>query len=128
MSIKKLLTSMLFCATEIQCLSCFSLQRSCCFWFWSWKFFWTRTNTTDLSHKIYCTFWDYLTVNLNILTEIYRKWITIYKNQMCSVMCSVIHYTAFIFADNAFHFRLIKAELMICIIHSFHCSDDWIII
>ena len=58
----------------------------------------------------------------------YRKWITVYENQMCSVMCSVIHFTVIVFINNAFHLRLINVSLTVCIMHSFCCSDSQTII
>ena len=47
---------------------------------------------------------------------------------MCPAMCPVIHFTALIFTNNAFHPRLVGAGLTVCTMHSFCCSDGWIII
>ena len=43
-------------------------------------------------------------------------------------MCSVIYFTVIVFVNNAFHLRLIDVSLTVCIMHSFCCSDDQIII
>ena len=43
---------------------------------------------------------------------------------MYSVMYSVIHFTAIIFINNAFHLKLNNTDLIIHIMHSFHCLDS----
>jgi len=50
--------------------------------------------------------------------------LTVYENQMCSVMCSVIYFMMFAFTDNTFYLRLINVSLTVCIMHSFHYLNN----
>lgn len=57
-----------------------------------------------------------------------RKTIILYENHTCSAMCSILHFVIIVFAHNAFHLRLVFAELTSYILHNFFSSDDRIII